>query len=171
MMRKYGYILLLILFLAIVQPALLSSIGITVYMIDLVAIVVAAQAFTRNLTLSAGIAIYAGVLVDLFAPNAQLIGISSIGYLVVAILVNRYAKAPHNSPWRPVFVAASAPAIVVVIRALVIFITGQPINLGQLPAAIGSQLIASLIFAAFLVPLIDILDRPLYRDSLPLRVR
>jgi hypothetical protein len=47
----------------------------------------------------------------------------------------------------------------------------QSLSLSQLPAFIGWQLITGAIFATFLVPIIDLIDKPLYRDSLPLRVR
>lgn len=169
-MRKYGYILLLIIFFAILQPTLLFSLGISIYMPDVVAVIVAAQAFTRSYRLGATIAVVAGVLVDLLAPNEGLLGVSSIAYLVIAIVIHKYVRAPHDSPWKPVLAAAAAPAIAVMVRGLVLLLTAQPGAFSQLPAYLGSQLISGLIFAAFLVPVIDLLDRPLYRDSLPLRV-
>jgi rod shape-determining protein MreD len=169
-MRKYGYILLLVLAFAILQPTLLFSLGISIYMPDVVAVIVAAQAFTRSYRLGASIAVIAGLFVDLLAPNAGTLGVSSLAYLVVAVLIHRYVRAPHDSPWRPVLAAAAAPGLAVMVRAIVLLLTNQPAAFSQLPAYLGSQLISGLIFAAFLVPVIDLLDRPLYRDSLPLRV-
>lgn len=169
-MRKYGYIIILILFFSILQPTLLFSLGISVYVPDVVAVIVAAQAFTRSYRLGASIAVIAGLLVDLVAPNEGLLGVSSLAYLVVAVVIHRYVRAPHDSPWKPVLTAAVAPALAVIVRAAVLLLTNQPAAFAQLPAYFGSQLISGLVFAAFLVPIIDLLDRPLYRDSLPLRV-
>lgn len=169
-MRKYGYILILILIFAILQPTLLFSLGISVYVPDVVAVIVAAQAFTRSYRLGASIAVIAGLLVDLIAPNEGLLGVSSLAYLVVAVAIHRYVRAPHDSPWKPVLAAAAAPALAVMVRAVVLLLSNQPAAFTQLPAYLGSQLISGLVFAAFLVPIIDLLDRPLYRDSLPLRV-
>ena len=169
-MRKYGYILILLVIFAILQPTLLFSLGISVYMPDIVAVIVAAQAFTRSYRLGAAIAVIAGIFVDLLSPNEGLLGISSIAYLVIAVVVHKYVRAPHDSPWKPVFAAAAAPALAVLVRAAVLVVTNQPAAFSQLPAYLGSQLISGIVFAAFLVPVIDLLDRPLYRDSLPLRV-
>ena len=169
-MRKYGYILILLVIFAILQPTLLFSLGISVYMPDIVAVIVAAQAFTRSYRLGAAIAVIAGIFVDLLSPNEGLLGVSSIAYLVIAVVVHKYVRAPHDSPWKPVFAAAAAPALAVLVRAAVLVVTNQPAAFSQLPTYLGSQLVSGIVFAAFLVPVIDLLDRPLYRDSLPLRV-
>jgi cell shape-determining protein MreD len=170
MMRKYGYVLVLIAVFAILQPTLLFSFGLTVYMPDIVAVIVAAQAFSRSLKAAAAIAIFAGALVDLVSPALGIFGISSISYLVIAILVNRFVSAPHESALKPITAAAAAPAVAVFIKAVVMLIIFQPVAFGQAVTLFGWQIIAGAVFAVFLVPVIDLLDRPLYRDSLPLRV-
>ena len=170
-MRKFGYISILIIAFAVLQPSLLFFLGRTIYMHDIVAVIVAAQSFTRSMRLSAVIAISAGIVVDLASPATGIFGVSSISYLLIALFVNRYAAAPHDSAWKPVLTAALAPAAAVIVRAVVLLLTMQSISLSQLPAFIGWQLITGAIFATFLVPIIDLIDKPLYRDSLPLRVR
>jgi hypothetical protein len=161
----------LITVFAILQPSLLFSFGITVYMPDIVAVIVAAQAFSRSLKTASVIGISAGVIVDLVSPALGVFGISAIGYFVIVVVVNRFVSAPHESAVKPVAAAALAPAAAILVKAIVMLVIFQPVALGQLFSLIGWQLITGAVFAVFLVPAIDLLDRPLYRDSLPLRVR
>jgi hypothetical protein len=170
-MRKYGYVLMLISAFAILQPTLLFSFGLSVYMPDIVAVIVAAQAFSRSLKSAAAIGIGAGVIVDLVSPALGVFGISAIGYFVIVVVVNRFVSAPHDSAIKPIVAAALSPAAALLVKSIVMLAIFQPVALGQLFSLVGWQLIAGAVFAVFLVPVIDLLDRPLYRDSLPLRVR
>lgn len=170
-MRKFGYISLLVIVFALLQPTFLYSLGITPYAPDIVAVIVAAQAFTRNVLTSGFIAIFAGLVVDLTAPVLGIFGLTTISYTLMAVLISLTVRAPHESPWVPVLIAAAAPAVIVTIKAMVVAAITQLNLLTFYPAVLLRQLIFGLLFALFLVPIIDWLDRPLYRDSLPLRVR
>jgi hypothetical protein len=158
-------------FFALLQPVFLFSLGMTSYTPEIVAVIIAAQAFTRNVLTSGSIAIFAGLVVDLTAPVMGIFGLTTLSYLLIAVLIGFTVRAPHDSPWLPVLVAAAAPAVAVTIKALVVAAITQSNLLTFYPAVMLRQLLFGLLFATFLVPIIDWLDRPLYRDSLPLRVR
>jgi len=170
-MRKYGYVLILVTIFAVLQPTLLLSLGLSVYMPDAVAVIVATQAFSRNSRASGLIAVYAGLVVDLTSPSIGIFGISSLGYLVVALIAGRYVVAPHDSAVKPLVASSLAPVVVIFVKAIVMLVIFQPIAFNQFLGLVGWQLITGVVFAIFLVPLIDLIDRQLFRDSRPLRAR
>jgi cell shape-determining protein MreD len=170
-MRRYGYVLILVTIFAILQPTLLLSLGLSVYMPDAVAVIVATQAFSRNSKASGLIAIYAGLVVDLISPTIGIFGISSLSYLVVALVAGRYVVAPHDSALKPLIASSLAPMVVIFIKAIVMLMIFQPIAFNQFLNLLGLQLITGVVFAIFLVPVIDLTDRQLFRDSRPLRAR
>lgn len=160
----------MIVVVSVLQPSILYGAGISIHVPDIVAVIVAAQAFTRSYALSGSIAVFGGLIVDLVSPGTGLIGVSSIAYLVLAVVIHTSVQAPHRSPWIAVSTAAAAPAFAVLIRGVILFTTNQSDAIGNLPIQIFAQLLFGVVFALFLVPIIDLIDRPLYRDSLPLRI-
>jgi cell shape-determining protein MreD len=171
MIRKYGYVWFLITLFAVLQPSIFMSLNISVYMPDFVAVILAAQAFTRSIKVSVGFAVYAGILVDLTSPIVSTFGISVIAYIALVLIINLTVQAPHDNTWLPVAAAGFSPTLVITVRAILVFLTSGA-NLSVFyPSVLVSQLLFGLVAAAFLVPLMDRLDQPLLDDlSLP-RVR
>lgn len=170
-MRKYGYITILIIVFAMVQPTILFSFNASIIMPDLVAILVAALSFSRTLRLSCTLAIFAGIVVDLTSPAIGIFGLSVVSYLLIALVINFTVQAPHQTTWLPVAASGISPALAVTIRAVLVTIISGVNLTAFYPTVLFWQLLVGVIAAAFLVPAIDWVDRPLYEESIPLRVR
>lgn len=170
MIRKYGYVWFLITIFAVIQPSILLSLNISIIVPDLVSVVIAALAFTRSIRVGIGFAIYAGILVDLISPATGIFGISVVGYLILALLINQTVQAPHQTTWLPVAAAGLAPALVVTVRAILVFLTSGTNLVDLYPNVLLWQLLVGVIAATFTVPIMDRFDRPLVDGANRLRV-
>lgn len=150
-----------ILFAALLQPTVLSTLNLRGATPDLVLTLVCAWAIAKGPLVGASAGFIAGLFIDLIPPTQPVLGLSSLALVTIGFTVGVLGRTPNKSFFRPIMIITGASTTFILLKAGLTIIFDGEIAYSQLGELLVTQAIYVGILSVFVLPVVAWLDRRL----------
>jgi rod shape-determining protein MreD len=127
---------------------------------DILAVTVIALGFVGGPVRGAGVGFLAGLLLDLSPPSAGVLGLTAVVFVIAGYVAGTLGAERERGAFATVGITGLLAAATTLGIALVGGLVGDPrISWDRVPGLLVTQLVYSLVVAAFVVPLVTVLWR------------